>query len=100
MKIWLMRLVIFMPRLAKQVTKDQILNAIHHIIENNIQFTGSTVHHLIYDRQTFPPIEVVHWAVRLAKIPNWESMSLSGGDDTNESLRKLGFEIPNKNLEN
>lgn len=86
-----------MPRLAKQVTKDQVITALEHIINNNLELNGSTVHNLIYKGKTFPPKEVIRWAARLAKIPNWEIMGLSGGNDTNTPLKNMGFEIKPKN---
>lgn len=85
-----------MPRLAKQVNKAQIVAALEYIIENDVALKGATVHHLIYKGKKFPPKEVVRWAARLANIPNWENMGLSGGDDTNAPLKAMGFEIKSK----
>ncbi len=82
-----------MPRLAKQVTKEQVITALDHIIKQNLELNGSTVHNLLYKGRSFPPKEVVRWAARLAKIPNWENMGLSGGEDTNAPLRNIGFKI-------
>ncbi|WP_291094780.1 hypothetical protein [Empedobacter sp. UBA6745] len=45
----------------------------------------------------FPPKEVVRWAAKLAKIPNWENMSLYGGSNTNDPLKAMGFKIITKN---
>lgn len=85
-----------MPRLAKQVTKEQVITALDYIIKNKLELNGSTVHNLVYKGNTFPPKEVVRCAARLAKIPDWENMGLSGGEDTNKPLRAMGFEIVNK----
>ena len=88
-----------MPRLSKQVKREQVIAALEHIIQNKLELKGSTVHNLIYKGQSFPPKEVIRWAARLAKIPNWESMGLSGGDDANASLKAMGFEIKAKGAE-
>lgn len=85
-----------MPSLAKQVTKEQVVTALEHIIENSLELKGSTVHNLVYKGLTFPPKEVVRWAARLAEIPSWENMTLSGGDNTNEPLKMMGFDIVSK----
>lgn len=86
-----------MPDLAKQFTKEEIINAIEHLEKNNITLKGSTVHDLLYNGKRYPPKEVVRWAARLKQIPNWESYRLSGGENTNKPLRKLGFTIIEKN---
>jgi Cdc6-like AAA superfamily ATPase len=86
-----------MPRLSKQVTKEQVLTALDHIIKYDLELNGSTKHNLIYKGKLFPPKEIVRWAARLAKIPDWENMGLSGGEDTNAPLRSMGFEIKLKN---
>lgn len=86
-----------MPDLAKQFTKEEIINAIEHLEKNNINLKGSTVHDLFYNGKRYPPKEVVRWAARLKQIPNWESYRLSGGENTNKPLRKLGFTIIEKN---
>nr|WP_315424291.1 AAA family ATPase [uncultured Pedobacter sp.] len=86
-----------MPSLAKQFSKEQIEHALEYIINNNVTLKPSTVHNLVYKGKTFPPKEVVRWAARLAKLPNWENMTLSGGDNTNLPLKALGFTIVAKN---
>lgn len=86
-----------MPDLAKQFTKEEILNAIEHIENEKLSLKGSTVHDLIYNDRTYPPKEVVRWAAKLKQLPNWETYRLSGGENTNAPLRKLGFTIIAKN---
>jgi len=85
-----------MPSLAKNITKDQVETALSHIIENNISLNSSTRWYLNYDGKFFPPKEVVRWAARLAEIPDWQQMTLSGGDNTNLPLKNLGFSIVEK----
>lgn len=87
-----------MPDLAKQFTKEEIIKAIQYIDEFNPELEKSTVHDLIYKGKTYPPKEVVRWAARLKNLPNWETYTLSGGENTNAPLRKLGFEIQNKKV--
>jgi hypothetical protein len=88
-----------MPSLAKNVTKEQVETALFHIIENNIALNSSTRWYLNFKGNNYPPKEVVRWAARLANIPNWEIMTLSGGDNTNVPLKTLGFSIIEKNVE-
>ncbi|RZL69810.1 MAG: hypothetical protein EOO93_00430 [Pedobacter sp.] len=88
-----------MPSLAKQFTKEQIESALEYIIENNIPLTPSTVHDLAYKGLKFPPKDVVRWAAKLAKLKDIDSYSLSGGANTNEPLKKLGFTIVEKNAD-
>ncbi len=38
-----------MPRLAKQVTKEQVETALKYIINNNTPLQGATVHQLVYN---------------------------------------------------
>lgn len=87
-----------MPDLAKEFTKEEIIKAIQYIDEFNPELEKSTVHDLIYKGKTYPPKEVVRWAARLKNLPNWETYTLSGGENTNAPLRKLGFEIQNKKV--
>ena len=87
-----------MPSLASQFSKPQIEAALEHIIENKIELNPSTKWHLNYKGKTFPPKEVVRWAARLTNLKDWENMSLSGGDNVNEPLRRLGFQIAGKEL--
>jgi len=87
-----------MPDLAKEFTKEEIIKAIQYIDEFNPELEKSTVHDLIYKGKTYPPKEVVRWAARLKNLPNWETYTLSGGENTNAPLRKLGFEIQNKEV--
>lgn len=86
-----------MPDLAKQFTKEEIERALNYIIENNIKMLPSTKHDLVYKGKSFAPKEVVRWAARLSKLENWESYNLSGGDNTNQPLKDLGFIITSKN---
>ncbi|MFV0189709.1 AAA family ATPase [Empedobacter falsenii] len=86
-----------MASLSKQISKDQVIYALEYIIENNISLTGSTTYDLEYKEMYFPPKEVVRWAAKLAKIPNWENMSLYGGSNTNDPLKAMGFKIITKN---
>ncbi|MFV0163651.1 AAA family ATPase [Empedobacter falsenii] len=86
-----------MASLSKQISKDQVIYALEYIIENNISLTGSTTYDLEYKEKYFPPKEVVRWAAKLAKIPNWENMSLYGGANTNDPLKVMGFKIITKN---
>jgi 5-methylcytosine-specific restriction endonuclease McrBC GTP-binding regulatory subunit McrB len=88
-----------MSSLAKNVTREQVETALFHIIENNITLNSSTRWYLNFKGNNYPPKEVVRWAARLANIPNWESMTLSGGDNTNGPLKALGFSIIEKNVE-
>lgn len=85
-----------MPSLAQQFNREQIVIALEYIIKNKPILNPSTQHNLIYKGIEFPPKEVVRWAAKLAKTPNWESMSLSGGDNTNLPLKELGFKIIKK----
>ena len=88
-----------MANLAKQVTKKQVITALEHIMTHDISLKGSTKYDLEYKGKAFPPKEVVRYAAGLANIPNWEQMSLFGGESTNEPLKKMGFTIKNKLLE-
>ncbi len=85
-----------MVNLAKQVTKEQIIKALEHIIENDINLIGSTKFDLEYKNKVYPPKEVVRWAAKLAGIKGWENMRLNGGDNTNLPLKKMGFTITNR----
>lgn len=86
-----------MPDLAKQFTKEEIEQTLDYILENNIEMQPSRKHDLVYKDYLFPPKEVVRWAARLKELPNWESYTLSGGENTNKPLRELGFIIEAKN---
>lgn len=88
-----------MANLAKQVTEEQTTAALEYIIANDISLIGSTKYDLEYKGKAYPPKEVVRKAAELANIPNWQQMSLYGGDSTNEPLRKMGFTIKNKRTE-
>lgn len=87
-----------MPSLAKQFSRSQIELALEHIIETQIQLQPSTVHDLVYKGLKFPPKEVVRMAAKLANFPVDESYSLSGGSNTNDPLKALGFTIAEKNI--
>lgn len=86
-----------MPDLAKQFTKEEVEKALDYIIENDIALRHSTRHDLVYKNRSFAPKEVVRWAARLKKLHNWESYTLSGGENTNKPLRELGFTVVGKN---
>jgi hypothetical protein len=85
-----------MASLAKQITKEHVTTALEYIIENNISLIGSTKYDLEYKDKAYPPKEVVRWAAKLANIKGWEQMTLFGGDNTNEPLKKMGFKIINR----
>ena len=89
-------IILYMASLAKNVTKEQIEKALFHIIKNNIPLTSSTRWKLSFNGKLFPPKEVVRWAARLANVPNWETMTLTGGNSTNLPLKELGFLIIEK----
>lgn len=84
-----------MASLAKQISKEQVINALEYIIENNISLKSSKKYNLEYKENFFPPKEVVRWAAKLANIPNWETMTLNGGANTNDPLEVMGFKINN-----
>ncbi|WP_333660998.1 McrB family protein [Chishuiella changwenlii] len=84
-----------MASLAKQISKEQVINALEYIIENNISLKSSIKYNLEYKEKFFPPKEVVRWAAKLANIPNWETMILNGGANTNDPLEVMGFKINN-----
>lgn len=85
-----------MPDLAKQFSREEIIDAIEYIDENQIDLIGSTVHLLEYNGNLYPPKEVVRWAAKLKNLKDWENYRLSGGDNTNEPLKALGFSFTKK----
>jgi Cdc6-like AAA superfamily ATPase len=85
-----------MPDLAKQFNKEQIEAALEYIIKNQPVLNSSTQYNLLYKGIEFPPKEVVRWAAKLAKVTNWETMILRGGENTNGPLKRLGFQIISK----
>lgn len=87
-----------MPDLAKQFTREEILKALEYIDENNLSLIESTKYDLVYNGKSYPPKEVVRCAAELKNLQNWETYTLSGGENTNAPLRKLGFVIQIKDF--
>lgn len=86
-----------MPKsLVLAVTKESLIQALDKFVEVNPKLKSSTKYDLLYKGLRFPPKEVVREAARIQKIKNWWEFNLSGGDSTNEPLRKMGFEIVKK----
>lgn len=86
-----------MPKsLVLAVTKESLIQALDKFVEVNPKLKSSTKYDLLYKGLRFPPKEVVREAARIQNIKNWWEFNLSGGDSTNEPLRKMGFEIVKK----
>lgn len=90
-----------MPKsLVLEVTQESIIKALEKIIAENPKLNSSTKHDLVYNNQRFPPKEVIREAARIQGIKNWWEYNLSGGESTNQPLRKMGFTIVNKMQDN
>lgn len=76
--------------LARIVTREQVVKALEYLVSHpEIELEKSTKFDLVYKDHRFPPKEVVRWAAKLARIPDWENYRLNGGNPTNQYLSDL-----------
>src|ERR1700712_4189238 len=84
-----------MENLAEIVSKVDVINALEKIIKENPTLIKSTKYNLKYKDDFFPPKEVIRLAaigkgLKKEELPNYR---LHGGSNTNNPLKKMGFEI-------
>ncbi|MDA2738621.1 MULTISPECIES: HNH endonuclease [Bacillus cereus group] len=78
--------------IPKAIESQHVLEAIKKIDKIGVEsFNPSTAYELMYKENYYPPKEVLHLASLMAT--GHEIRRLSGGDETNNALIKLGFKI-------
>lgn len=87
--------------LPNNITKEHILTAIEEIDENGVvKGRESRKYHLVFNGKHYPPKYVVSLANMSANGKMFPPDEFGGGKETNDYLRKLGFEItPNHDCE-
>ena len=83
--------------LAKNIKKEILIEVLEELIQNPISLNSSTKWDLVYKGHKFPPKEIIREAAKKQGIENWWNYNLSGGENTNEPLIKMGFTIIPKN---
>jgi 5-methylcytosine-specific restriction protein B len=90
--------VIKVAEIPKNITEDDIIEAIKHIDENGYDDKyESTGYDLVYKGKSYPPKYVISKANKFANGSELPLSEFNGGNPTNGFLRKLGFEISTKN---
>jgi len=80
--------------IPKNITRNYILNAVQKIDKDGIpKGRDSKKFRLAYGGKTYPPKYIVSLANNLANGEELESSGFSGGQETNDYLERLGFEI-------
>jgi hypothetical protein len=80
--------------IPRNITKNHILIAIKTIIKGGIlKGHESRKYNLFYEGKTYPPKYIVALANQFANGELLESSEFSGGKETNDFLKRLGFEI-------
>jgi hypothetical protein len=82
--------------IPKNITKEHILRAIEDIKRTEVPAQRTATKFLLeYEGMYFPAKYVISLANRFANGKMLDSESFSGGKETNEVLRKMGFKIEN-----
>lgn len=80
--------------IPKNITKNDILNAIKEIDKNGIpKHRVARKYKLIYEEKEYPPKYVVALANEYANGKEINPSDFGGGQETNDYLTRLGFEI-------
>jgi hypothetical protein len=78
--------------IPKEINREHVLRAITRMKAMGIEsFNPSTGYDLIYEGRLYPPKEVLHYAS--LEATGAEVSNLHGGDQTNNFLIRMGFEI-------
>ena len=84
-------------RIPREIKAEHVHAAIAEIERNGVPPSRqSTRYHLMYHGRRYPPKYVVSLAARHATGQALPSNQFSGGSETNEFLRDLGFDIARK----
>ena len=80
--------------IPKNINHQAILDAIQYIDENGIpQNRLSRTYKLVYDGRRYPPKYLISVANKMVNGKELEPFEFGGGAETNDFLRRLGFEI-------
>lgn len=78
----------------KNITKENVLNAVQKIMDDDIKLNTSRKYNVLIDDIEYPPKEIMRYAHQdMNGEFVWE---LGGGDPTNNLLENLGFTITEK----
>jgi frataxin-like iron-binding protein CyaY len=77
-----------------KITREHVLKAVKRINEEKLQLIPSTKFDVIVDENPYPPKDILRFAHEEMNGENiWE---ITGGEPTNNYLKKLGFEVKPK----
>jgi hypothetical protein len=80
--------------LNKQVTKNNIIEALKEIDKNGVpKKRQATKFNLYYEGKSYPPKYVLSIATKIVSGKELEPAVFNGGDETNSFLISLGFII-------
>jgi hypothetical protein len=83
--------------IPKTITKKNIINAIEEIKIHGVPVNREpTKFYLVFEGRLYPPKYVLSKAARYATGTELPASKFSGGDESNEFLQSLGFEIKHK----
>lgn len=87
--------------IPKNITREHVLEAIREIKGKRVPYhRESTKFSLSYDNRGYPPKYVVSLANKFANGTELDPLQFSGGNETNNFLQELGFEIVEKSQQN
>ena len=80
--------------IPKNITRKHILGALKKIDREGVPMCrDASKFHIVNDNKTYPPKYTISLANKIANRVELKPNEFSGGDETNEFLRKLGFNI-------
>jgi hypothetical protein len=82
----------------KNLTREDILEAVLALRDGRVTRWGpSKKYTLNHEGEVYPPKAVLGLAIALkCKLDEWDVREFSGGAETNDVLRELGFEVIEK----
>jgi len=84
--------------IPRDLEKEHVLQAIADIDAGiDVRWGKSRKFDLVYEGKRYAPKAVLGRAICIARKVDPYSLSFDGGDPTNSALRKLGFEVIEKN---
>lgn len=84
--------------IPQNISREHIVKAIEEVKQSGVPVQRESVRFfIVYDGFRFPPKYVISLANKYANGEELDSSTFSGGDETNNFLKKLGFEIVEEN---
>lgn len=84
-------------KIPENILREHILKAIEYIDENGVpKKRQSTKYDLLYKAKRYPPKYVISIANKYSNGKEFESQVFYGGKQSNDFLKKRGFDIVDK----